>query len=170
MSLKSFDNFCEKAIPADSGAYEKEIFDERQKIILSRLSIEALCICLGICLINALIMDWGYSWTNYCPSMLLIMSVCTAYYLIRCAAKGCLFGIGGFRSRKSLLITSTVCGALNAIMRISDVVIDGYIIKDGILTKDFIYFVSFALLTVCGVITVFGIIVHEKTLYKEESK
>ncbi len=171
MSLKSFDKFCEKAIPADSSAaYEKEIFDERQKIILSRLSIEALGICLGICLINALIMDLGYKWSSYCPSMLLIMSVCTVYYLIRCAAKGCLFGISGFRSRKSLLITSSVCGALNAFMRISDVVIDGYIIKDGILTNDFIYFVSFALLTVCGAVTFCGMIVHEKTLYREGSK
>lgn len=170
MSLKSFDNFCEKTIPADSSAYEKEIFDERQKIILSRLSIEALSICLGLCLINALIMDIAYKWSNYCPSTLLIISVCTVYYLIRCAAKGCLFGIGSFGSRKNLLIVSTVCGAINALMRISDVVIDGYIIKNGMLTNDFIYFVSFALLTVCGAITICGIIVHEKTLYKEESK
>lgn len=169
MSLKSFDNFCESLILAEPGS-EKEIFDERQKIITSRLSIEALSICLSLCVINAFIMDLGYKWGNYCPSTLLIISVCTVYYLIRLAAKGCLFGIGGFRSRKSLLITLSICGALNALMRLSDVLYDGYIIKNGMLTNDFIYFVSFALLTVCGVISVCGLIVYEKNLNKEESK
>ena len=41
MSLKSFDKFCERLILSEPGS-QKEVFDERQNVMRSRLAIEAL--------------------------------------------------------------------------------------------------------------------------------
>ncbi|MDE7230288.1 MAG: hypothetical protein K2N56_07395, partial [Oscillospiraceae bacterium] len=58
MSLRSFDKFCENAIPLDKNtAYEKEIFDERQKIMRSQLVIEAFSVLSAAEIINCFGMD-----------------------------------------------------------------------------------------------------------------
>lgn len=56
MSLKSFDKFCERMILAEPGS-QKEIFDERQKIVRSRITIEALLIFGCSAILNCMIME-----------------------------------------------------------------------------------------------------------------
>ncbi len=59
MSMKSFDKFCERLILAEPGS-EKEVFDERQRLIQQRLAVEALLIYVGVTLINTMMMEIFY--------------------------------------------------------------------------------------------------------------
>ena len=97
MSMKSFDKFCEKLITAEPGS-EKEIFDERQSVMRMRLAIEALLICVGLIFINGVISEMiiERQWAEYMSVVNLLFAVlCVLWWIIRCAAKGCLVAVSG---------------------------------------------------------------------------
>lgn len=151
MSLKSFDKFCEKMITAEPGS-EKAIFDERQKIIRSRLIIEALLIYACITLINAVFMDAVYQWAEkHFSAMVLIMGVCLLYWLIRCAAKGCLIAANGSNPLKASSIMIIFISVLNLPQYLFDIGSTDFFFKDGRLTDELLIMISFLFLLIDGI-------------------
>lgn len=160
MSLKSFDKFCEKTILADNrGAYEKEIFDERQKIIRSRLSNEALLIYAFAALINCVFMDTFYAWSEtHSSAMTLLLAVVAVYYTIRLLSKGCLIGTSGIKSRQITAVMLIVIGVLNLVRFIVDIFKGRFILQSGgRLSNEFLFMAAFVLLLINGIITLIAV-------------
>lgn len=61
MSLKSFDDFCAKIVNNDP-IEQKAIFDERQSIVRSQITIRALWAFVIMTSINLTIMECGLQW------------------------------------------------------------------------------------------------------------
>jgi len=151
MSLKSFDKFCERLILAEPSS-QKEIFDERQKIIRSRLSIEALLVYACVTLVNTVVMDTVYQWAeNHLSAMVFFMGVCMLYWMIRCAAKGCIIAASGEYSLKWSSIMMIFIGALNLLRCVFDIDGESFFLKDGRITEDFLIIVAFSFFIVGGV-------------------
>lgn len=95
MSMKSFDKFCERLILAELGS-EKEVFDERQRVIQQRLAVEALLIYGGVTLINTMMMEIFYQWAeSWMAATFLFVVLCLLWWQIRCAVKGCMAPVSG---------------------------------------------------------------------------
>lgn len=153
MSLKSFDKFCEDLILKQPGS-EKVVLDERQKIMRSKILIEALVIFSSLALINCLIMDMAYQWAEtYAAPLLIFMVICACYYNIRCAAKDCLVGINGERSAK---FSAGYCIFLGIMMMIKFIFSDDeerLLFADGKLTDNFCILSVWILSIACGILT-----------------
>ena len=151
MSMKSFDKFCERMITAEPGS-EKEIFDERQSIMRMRLAIEALVICVGLILVNGVISDMVYQWTEYTVVVdLLLVVLCMLWWEIRCAVKGCLVAVSGRIAQKTSAAASVLIGALNGLRYAFDIGSEDFLIKDGRLSADFMFLLCCSLLMGCGI-------------------
>lgn len=151
MSLKSFDKLCEKLITSQSGS-EREVLDERQKIMHTKILVETLAIMCAAGFVNCVIMDLFYKWAeSYAPTLLLIGTICTMYNIIRCAASGCYVGVNGNFTHKytaAMLLFSSVISVVTRFLNITD---KGTVIINGALSNDFLFAVSFALLGISGV-------------------
>ncbi len=108
MSLKSFDKFCEKIIMGEVGS-EKEIYDERQNQIRTKLIVEALLVFGVMTALGMLLYDM-FKW---CESAFPICAVCCAaaylWWTIRALFKDCLFGVKGKGTLYTALILITEC-------------------------------------------------------------
>lgn len=178
MSLKSFDKFCENMIlgPENHNYREKEIYDERQNQIRSKLIIEALLVFIGAVFINTIIMEECYRWcTSYLAPMALFGMVCYLYWMLRCQAKGCLFGIGSSYSTKwtagVLIFESIVFGYIT----IDDAVNEleegkSFFFNNGMVEGRFILCLVFPLLLTLGIITVILAKKHIKEVEGEEQE
>ena len=153
MSLKSFDKFCENLILTKPGS-EREIFDERQKVIRLQTAVETLLIFVIVCFINCIIMDFFCQWAeSYSSTLLLTGMICVMYYIIKNAAKGSYVGINGRFARKITSVTIFLMAVLNLAGRMFTFVSKGGIVINGMLSDDFLFAISFALLAVSGVIS-----------------
>lgn len=172
MSLKSFDKFCEKLILGDpnQSEHQKEIFDERQKIIRSKLGIEALFICVGATLVNAFISDMLFHWSEHqFIAIMLITSLSLFYWIIRCAACGCLVSVENRQVQKNSTVIMIAIGVLNIIRYLFDVIEKGFFAADGVLSDECLFTLSFAVLIISAVFTLCAICHSEKN-ESEESK
>lgn len=153
MSLKSFDKFCEKLILTEPGS-EREIFDERQKVIRLQTAVETLLIFVIACFINCIVMDFFYQWAeSYSLTLLLIVMICMMYYIIKNAVKGSYIGINGRFARKITSITILLMAVINLAGRMLTFIGKGDIVINGMLSDDFLFAISLALLAVSGVIS-----------------
>ena len=164
MSLKSFDKFCEKMILSEPKS-EKAIFDERQKIVRSRLTTEALIVYAFLSAVDVLIMDTAYQWCeSHFATLVLAAAVSLMWWTIRCAAKGVLFGVNGTFSMSyvgAMWIGLGLCEIVTEICKIE------YLYKDGMIAENLVILVSFGLLAVCGVINLIVASVENKQCKKE---
>lgn len=113
MSFKSFDKFCEKLILGEP-ASQKEIMDERQKIMRMRIGIETLVIFSCLTFINCLIMDLSSQWAeSYSAPILLFFMICMIYFQIRCFFSGCMIGINGTSKAKFTAFYAIFLGAVS---------------------------------------------------------
>lgn len=169
MSLKSFDKFCERMILGEPYT-GKEIFDERQKIVRSRITIEALLIFGCSAILNCMIMEECYKWAeSQLAAMALLVSVCLLYWQVRCAAKGCMIGTNGkFTQTFSgvYIIFISVLGFLS----IDKSGEPDFIIKNGALSKDFIGVVVMLIFLAVGIITLCVIRHENKREERSEEK
>lgn len=155
MSLKSFDKFCENMILGEPSS-QKQIFDERQNIVRSRLITEALIIFAALSMLNTMIMEAGPKWCeSFFAPMVFFAALCLLWWLIRCSVKGALFGVNGTTAMKYTGGVWTGIGLLYMIINIlggkSDgVLVDGVIV-DGVVGEKFLIVVSCAVLMLCGV-------------------
>ena len=153
MSMKSFDKFCENLILKAPGS-EKEIFDERQKIIRSGLTLEALKVFIAVSFANCAVMDFIYKWAEtFFSPMILILCLCALYWLIRNGIKGTLTGVNGLYAKRYSAIMLIIIGSLNLVRYAFDLGEGNFIIKDGMITSDFLLMMSFIIVIVCGVTT-----------------
>ena len=120
MSLKSFDKFCESMITGN-GVREKIIYDERQKILQTKLWLEAMAIYIIAGMINILVMDKFFNYAeSYLFPMLLILIICIFYYQFRCVACGCFIGINGVRPMKVSAVWAIFIGFFDSFIFIFD--------------------------------------------------
>ena len=153
MSMKSFDKFCENLILKEPGS-EKAIYDERQKIIRSRLMLEALKVYIAASFVNCAVMDLIYRWAEtYTAPMLLILAFCALYWLIRNGIKGTLTGVNGVYAAKWSAAILILIGALNLVRFMFDIGEENFVIKNGMITSDFLLMAALVIVIVCGVVT-----------------
>ncbi|MDE6727063.1 MAG: hypothetical protein K2J80_03865 [Oscillospiraceae bacterium] len=95
MSLKSFDDFCAKIVNNDP-IEQKVIFDERQSIVRSQITVRALWAFVIMASINLIIMECFWQW---CESWVLSTAIFGAisylYWVAANARRDTLFGING---------------------------------------------------------------------------
>lgn len=155
MSLSSFDKFCENMIkgePVDN----KEIFDERQKMVRSKLAMESMIVYICASLFACLSYEFIYRWAESITFALMPLGViCMVYYHLRCSAKGCLIGVNGLKIKRNSGWTMIVVGGWNMIRYIIGV-FDGeggfLAVKDGMLTVDFLAVLTFGVIVILGII------------------
>lgn len=151
MSLKSFDKFCERLILTEPGS-QKEIFDERQNVMRSRLAIEALFVYVGLTFVNSMVTEMFYQWAESMMTVTLLFAViCLLWWEIRCAVKGCLLAVSGRYAQKYSAIMCIFIGALNGIRYVFDIGKEDYFVTNGRLTDDFVFALCFLLLIVNGI-------------------
>ncbi len=150
MSLKSFDKFCERMILAEPGS-QKEIFDERQKLIRERITFNSVLLFAGLSATNTLMMDWGLQWCGmFFAPMILFYVISYIYWIIANACKGSLFGVEGTRFVKSNAFCMIFISVVNLLMRAFDD--EGFsVLKNGMLSVKFIGVIAFTLLLAAGI-------------------
>lgn len=167
MSLKSFDKFCEKMILGEP-ASQKEIMDERQKIVRTRILVEALVIFSALSFINCWIMDMAYQWTEtYAAPMMLFFMICMIYFNIRCFAKGCLIGINGGSQAKFTAFYAILMGALSLIRDVFRDESERALFSDGKVTDDLCIMITWILFLVFGAV---GLILIKLTKKSEKGE
>ncbi len=150
MSLKSFDKFCERMILAEPGS-QKEIFDERQKLIREHITFNSVLLFAGLSATNTLMMDWGLQWCGmYSAPMILFYVISYIYWIMANSYKGSLFGVEGTRFVKSNAFCMIFISAVNLLMRALDE--EGFsVLKGGMLSVEFIGVIAFSLLLAAGI-------------------
>lgn len=140
MSLKSFDKFCENIILGEAGS-QQEVFDERQNQVRSSLFIEALLICVLLSFLLVGLNETRLQWCENCfPLLMLSIAVSYLWNVIRCAVKGCLFGVKG-----SGTIAAAFVIALNGFNLLITCFPDreeSFIINNGLVTSSFVMLIS----------------------------
>ncbi len=150
MSLKSFDKFCEKLILAEPSS-QKEIFDERQKLIREHITFNSVLLFAGLSATNTLMMDWGLQWCGmYFAPMILFYVISYIYWIIANALKGSLFGVGGTKFVKSNAFIMIFISALNLLSKAVDME-DFSVLEGGMLSVEFIGVIAFSLLLAAGI-------------------
>lgn len=152
MSMRSFDKFCEKLILGEPGS-QKEIFDERQNVLRSRLAVEALLIYVGMTVLNSMVTELFYDWAESLMTVTLLFTVlCLLWFEIRCAFKGCMLAVSGRYAQKCSAVTIIIIGALNMVRYVFGIGEEDYFVADGKLSGDFVFALCFVLLIVCGIL------------------
>lgn len=152
MSLKSFDKFCESIILNDPKS-RKEIFDERQRQIRDKITLESLLIYVTAVFVNTAIMENVYMWCeSYTAPMLLLMFICCFYWVIRNAAKGTLFGVNGTFSNKFTGIYGMFMSVIFGISAAFKIEEGEEFISNGVVSESLLILVIFVLMFVFGLI------------------
>lgn len=168
MSLKSFDKFCERLILTEPGS-QKEIFDERQNVMRSRLAIEALLVYFGLTFLNSMVMEMFYQWAESWMTVTLLFAViCLLWWEIRCALKGCLLAVSGRYAQKYSAVMCIFIGVLNGLRYVFDIGKEDYLVTDGRLSEDFVFTLCFLLLIVNGIFMLCVMRYEEKNKGEEE--
>lgn len=150
MSMKSFDKFCERLILAEPGS-EREVFDERQKVMQMRICINTLSIYALASFVLAFV-DKLTKWSEspYTP-LLLALTLCLSYFQIHCAVKGCLIPASGKIAAKTSAVFIIVMAALNLFRYVFDIGEETFFIKNGLVSDDVLFSASFLLLIINGI-------------------
>lgn len=173
MSLKSFDKFCENMINADkNAAYEKEVFDERQKIMRSQLGIESFSVFAAAALICCFSMDFVCKWAESITAIIAMLGVLSMlWFLIRCAVKGCMVAASGKQIQKTSVVMTIVVAALNLVRYVADLCKGEPFIKDNMFTNELLFMICFILMMICGIFSL--CVIHRenkltKARYRDE--
>ncbi len=152
MSLKSFDKFCENMIMSEPGS-QQEVFDERQNQVRSSLLIETLMICLFMSLILVGLNETSLQWCEKClPLMMLSVAVSYLWNVIRCAVKGCLFGVKGSGTIATAFVM--VLNGFNVFITSSPDGEGNFIINNGLVTSSFVILISALILFAAFIVVV----------------
>lgn len=154
MSLKSFDKMCENMILGKTGA-EKEIYDERQNQVRTKLTVEALLVYIVSVFVNSLVMELIYQWCeSYCAPMILLVVICYLYWIIRNWAKGSLFGVKGAKAAKYTAFLTILYGFLFGLQFLFPLLDNeqNYFFLEGKATKEYVFAITWLLLLISGII------------------
>lgn len=172
MSLKSFDKFCEKIIMGEPDPiYRKEIFDERQNQVRSKLIIEALTVFGAAVSLNTLVMDCGVKWCDgYFAPVVLIIALCYMYWLIRAVKKGAMFGVDGTAKAEHNAGTFIGMSIVYPLLIFLNENREIYIFRDGMLSEFFVMMLFYVIAVVCGVVTLVLAHKEKKRVKAEEAQ
>lgn len=166
MSLKSFDKFCEKMIngePVDN----KDIFDERQSVLRTQTTVQAMSIFIALACFNILIMEGGPQWCeSYIASTALLVGIAYIYWLIQNWRKGSLFGIKGTKPleyQASLMLCDGIFFPFYMFSHSQDF-FQCFFVKNG-MVSEYLMFTLFLVMCVASGITIF-ILAHR---YKKKT-
>ena len=148
MSLKSFDEFCAKVI--NSEPVEKEIFDERQKLVRTQITVEAFKIFTVTSCVNIVVMEAGPHWCeSYVAPTALFLGIAYIYWLIRNAVKGSLFGVKGtvpMELQAGALLGESLVFSYITVFNNKDIdPPENFFVHDGMLSENFVLAVFFAM-------------------------
>lgn len=145
MSLKSFDKFCETIITGKPGS-QKVILDERQRQVSSKLTTEALLIYGIASSVNTVVMDDLYRWCDsFFAPMVLLMTMCYIYWMLRSYFSGTLFGINGSSPAKWTAGIFMVEAFFYCMMLFTDLDEEGGAFHDGMMSSHLVVGVAVAL-------------------------
>ncbi len=152
MSMKSFDKFCENIILGEP-ASQKEIFDERQKLQRTQLTVEALLVYGIMSAIAVMANEIGYQWCegNF-ELMVLCMALCLLWWVVRNASKGSLFGVSGKGTEYSAIIALIWCPFYASTFFLNPekeftVVSSGMLSNEFVVSTAFIFYFAAAIVT-----------------------
>ncbi len=145
MSLKSFDDFCAKMVNNEP-LQRKEILDERQKLVRSKILTQSLTLFGILVSVNTLIMECGLQWCeSYFAPVALFIALCYLYYIVRNSSQGSLFGLDGTSSQTYIAwIVLTECVLIPLFKFFNSDEKAGFtVINNGTLSDKFILFLFF---------------------------
>ena len=163
MSLKSFDDFCARMVNNEP-IQQKEIFDERQKLVRSQLTIRALWTFVIAACVNIIVMECGPQW---CESAVLSTAVLGAaaymYWVIANARRDTLFGIGNSSTTNTAMLF--VDGLLIPIMFINRDEGDktaGFFFRNGLVSENLLAIIGGVLLIIAAAVMSSSYYHHQK--------
>lgn len=170
MSLKSFDDFCAKMISGES-VQEKEIFDERQKLVRSQLTIRALWAFVIAASVNILVMECGPQW---CESTVLSTAMFGAaaylYWVIANARRDTLFGIGNSSSfTAGAFFADGLLIPLAFINRGEGNNAAGFLFRNGMVSENLLAIIGGVLLIIAAAVMSSSYYHHRKSQNSEKS-
>lgn len=163
MSLKSFDDFCAKMV-SNEPIQQKEIFDERQKLVRSQLTIRALWAFVIAASVNILVMECGPQW---CESTVLSTAMLGAasylYWVIANARRDTLFGIGNSSASNAAMFFAD--GLLIPLVFISHDEGDqtaGFFFRNGMVSENLLAIIGGILLIIAAAVMSSSYYHHQK--------
>lgn len=172
MSLKSFDDFCAKMVNNDP-IEQKDIFDERQTLIRSRITTRALWVFAYSVFFNILIMECGPQWCeSYVLSTAVFAAIALLYWTAANARQDTLFGINGTMSAATqgwLFFFDGLFVPYSFISHSEYLTPSTFFIKDGMVTEQLTAVIAGALLIVSAVIMIVSYSKFRKQKKNEES-
>ena len=163
MSLKSFDDFCAKMVNNEPLNYSAVYFDERQKIVRSKILIETLTL-FGIAVtLNTLIMEWGLKWCEgYFAPIAVFMALCYLYYILRSVKQGTLFGVENPPSTKVGAIFCIIECIYFPLMNFTGKDSEFLAAKDGMLTTHFVLLIFYVIAVIDAILVLIFYNLHKK--------
>lgn len=171
MSLKSFDNFCAKIINNDP-VQQKDIFDERQTLVRSQVTIRALWLFIFTSGVNILIMECGPQWCeSYVLSTAIFGALAFLYWVSANARRETLFGINGTMSAGSQAWMYFADGLLLPIVFIThdDVVGSDFFFRNGMVSEYLAAIIAGILLCAAAFVMFTSLNQYKKRLKEEEN-
>lgn len=157
MSLKSFDDFCAKMVNNDP-IEQKDIFDERQTLIRSRITTRALWVFAYSSFFSILIMECGPQWCeSYVLSTAVFAAIALLYWTAANARQDTLFGIHGTMSAATqgwLFFLDGLLVPYSFISHSKDLTLSTFFIRNGMITEQFAAVIAGVLLIISAVIMI----------------
>ncbi|MBQ8171370.1 MAG: hypothetical protein IJZ95_05215 [Oscillospiraceae bacterium] len=185
MSLKSFDKFCEKMIlgdPESNKEYQdmlfgkkgagKDIYDERQNQVRSKLFTEALIVYAALSFFAVAIYEGIY---QFCESIIPVLAVCMAlcylFWVIRNLACGTLLGVKYKIARNTAWIILLECVWFGYVY-FSDYFEaeeqHNFFANNGMLTDEFCMLTAMLMMVITSVITLIAVSAKKKEDAQEQ--
>ena len=149
MSLKSFDKFCETMITGETGT-QKEIYDERQNQIRSKLTIETLAVALALSAAIVLLNDLSGWFESSFAAMAMCGAISFQWYVIRNTVKGTLCGVKGNEVKFNGCLIAGEC-VYFILISLTDMEYFGFL-KDGCLSNYFIMIIALGLMLISSTV------------------
>ncbi len=150
MSLESFDKFCEKIIMGEPSS-EKEVYDERQNQIRTKLTIEAMWVYIVISAVFALSCET----VHWCESVYVLMafsaSVSYLWWVIRNIAKESLFGVKGSTTITTAIVM-IVQGIVYILLNFDETDENAnFFINNGVVSDNIVIIISLVIMVLTGI-------------------
>ncbi len=169
MSLKSFDEFCAKMINNEP-IKQKEIFDERQKITRSQITLRAAILFGILSVANTVIMDCGAKWSEtFNMPMFWFYMISYIYWLIANSIKGSLVGIEGTRYLKRSGMMMIFVAAMYFIpIAFNEDKFE--VLSNSVLSNEFMMIVLLVMALVSGIVSLLLVRYYNKKQAEEQPK
>lgn len=157
MSLKSFDDFCAKMVNNEP-IEQKDIFDERQTLIRSRITARALWVFAYSSFFSILIMECGPQWCeSYVLSTAVFAAIALLYWTAANARQDTLYGINGTMSAAAqgwLFFFDGLFVPYSLISNSKYLTLSTFFIKNGMVTEQLAAIIAGVLLAVSAIIMI----------------